>query len=98
VVEGQYLETIGGIPLRVSLGEFGSRLLGRLDGNRSLRTLASQLTPTRGMTAGDVTRSAVQLATQLFVFGFLEIDQSALDPRGLVDIGVDRRERSLVTS
>jgi hypothetical protein len=98
VAEGQYLETIGGIPIRVSLGEFGSRLLGRLDGNRSLRTVVSQLTPTRGKTAGDVTRSAVLLVTQLFAFGFLEIDGSALDPRGLVDIDVDRRERSLVTS
>ncbi len=98
VVEGQYLETIGGIPIRVSLGEFGARLLGQLDGNRSLRTLASQLTPTRGMTAGDVARTAIQLVTELFAFGFLEIDGSALDPRGLVDIDVDRRERSLVTS
>jgi len=98
VVEGQYLETIGGIPIRVSLGEFGARLLGQFDGNRSLRTLASQLTPTRGMTAGDVVRTAIQLVTELFAFGFLEIDGSARDPRGLVDIDVDRRERSLVTS
>ncbi|HEX9097157.1 MAG TPA: methyltransferase [Candidatus Dormibacteraeota bacterium] len=98
VVEGQYLEAIGGIPIRVSLGEFGSRLLGRLDGNRSLRTVASQLNPTRGMTAGDVARSAVQLATQLGAFGFLEIDEAEFDHRGFIDIGVDRRERSLVTS
>jgi len=98
VVESQYLETIGGIPIRVSLGEFGARLLGLLDGNRSLRTVASQLTPTRGMAAGDVGRSAVRLVTELFAFGFLEIDGSALDPRGFVDIDVDRRERSLVTS
>jgi len=98
VVEGQYVETIGGIPIRVSLGEFGSRLLERLDGSRSLRTLVSQLTPTRGKTAGEVARSAVQLVTQLFAFGFLEVDGSALDPRGFVDIGVDKRERSLVAS
>lgn len=98
VVEGQYLETIGGIPLRVSLGEFGSRLLGQLDGNRSLRTIASQLTPTPGMTACNVARSAVQLATRLFAFGFLEIDEAPLDPPGFVDVGVDRKERSLVTS
>src|SRR5204863_9053155 len=83
VVEGQYLETIGGIPIRVSVGEFGARLLGQFDGNRSLRTLASQLTPTRGMTAGDVVRTSIQLVTELFAFGFLEIDGSALDPRGL---------------
>jgi len=98
LVESQYLETIGGIPIRVSLGEFGARLLRLLDGNRSLRTVASQLTPTRGMAAGDVGRSAVRLVTELFAFGFLEIDGSALDPRGFVDIDVDRRERSLVTS
>src|SRR6266516_4073053 len=98
VVEGQYLETIGRVPNRISLGEFGARLLERLDGNRSLRTLASQLTPTRDMTAGDVARSAVQLVTQLFALGFLEIDGPAVDPRGIVDIDVDRRERSLVTS
>ena len=98
VVEDQYLETIGGVPIRVSLGEFGARLLERLDGNRSLRTLAPQLTPTRGMTSGDVARSAVEFVTQLFALGFLEIDGSALDPRGIVDIDVDRRERSLVTS
>jgi len=98
VIEDQYLETIGGVPIRISLGEFGARLLERLDGNRSLRTLASQLTPTRGMTSGDVARSAVQLVTQLFALGFLEIDGSAVDPRGIVDIDVDRRERSLVTS
>jgi len=98
VVEGQYLETIGGIPIRVSLGQFGSRLLERLDGNRSLRDLISQLTLTRGMRAGDVVRSAVQLVTQLFAFGFLEIDGSAPDPRGLVEIGIDGSERSLVTS
>jgi len=98
VVEGQYLETIGGIPIRVSLGEFGSRLLERLDGNRSLRDLISELTPTRRMKAGDVARSAVQLVSQLFAFGFLEIDESAPDPRGLVEIGIDGSERSLVTS
>ena len=98
MIEDQYLETIGGVPIRISLGEFGARLLERLDGNRSLRTLASQLTPTRDMTSGDVARSAVQLVTQLFALGFLEIDGSAVDPRGIVDIDVDRRERSLVTS
>jgi SAM-dependent methyltransferase len=98
VVQSQYLEAIGGIPIRVSLGEFGSRVLGRLDGNRSLRTLTSQLPPMRGMTAGDVARNAAQLVGQLFAFGFLEIDGSSPDPRGFVDNGVDRRERSLVTS
>jgi hypothetical protein len=98
VVEGQYLETIGGVPIRVSLGEVGARLLEGLDGNRSLGTLASQLTPTRGMTAGDAARSAVQLVTELFAFGFLEIDGSAIDPRGFVEIDVDSMERSLVTS
>ena len=96
-IEGQYLETIGGIPIRISLGEFGSRLLGQLDGNRSLGTVASQLTPTRGMTADEVARSAAQLATQLFAFGFLELNEPALDRHGFAGIRVDRKEGSLVT-
>jgi hypothetical protein len=96
-VDGQYLETIAGIPIRVSLGEFGSRLLGRLDSNKSLGAVTSELTPMPGMTSGDITRRAVQLVSQLFAFGFLEIDGSALEPRGFV-AGIDRKERSLVTS
>jgi len=36
---------------------------------------------------------------QLFAFGFLEMDEPALDPRPFVDVeSADRKERSLVTS
>ena len=96
-VDGQYLETITGIPIRVTLGEFGSRLLERLDRDKSLGAVTSELTPMPGMTSADITRRAVQLVSQLFAFGFLEIDGSALEPRGFV-VGIERKERSLVTS
>ena len=96
-IDGQYLETIGGIPIRVSLGEFGSRLLGRLDSNKSLGAVTSELTPMPGMTSGDITRRVIHLVSQLFAFGFLEIDGSALEPRRFV-VGIGRKETSLVTS
>jgi SAM-dependent methyltransferase len=98
LVEGQYLETTAGIPIRVSLGALGSRLLRRLDGNRSLREVTSEVTEMRGMTASEATRNVIQLVSQLFAFGFLEIDERTLDLGRLVDIGIDREERSLVTS
>jgi methylase of polypeptide subunit release factors len=100
LVEGQYLETTAGIPLRVSLGELGSRLLRQCDGTRSLRTLTAQLTEmVPHMTSGDVTRGALRIVKQLLALGFLEIDGPALDPRAFIDIeSAHRKERSLVTS
>ena len=100
LVEGQYLETTAGVPLRVSLGELGSRLLLQLDGTRSLRTVTSQLAEMMpGMTSGGVARGAVQIVKQLVALGFLQMDGPSLDPLAFVDSeSAHRKERRLVTS
>jgi methylase of polypeptide subunit release factors len=100
LVEAQYLETTAGVPFRVSLGELGSRLLLRLDGTRSLRSVTSQLAAmVPGMTSDDVASRAVQIVKQLLALGFLQIDGPALEPVAFVDPeSAHKKERSLVTS
>jgi methylase of polypeptide subunit release factors len=80
LIQSQYLETTTGIPLRISLGAFGSRLLMELDGGRSLRAVTSQLGATSGMPPADAVRKAIQTVKQLVALGFLEIDGPGSEP------------------
>lgn len=94
LVQRQYLETVIGIPLRVSLGEFGSRLLVQLDGTRTLRMVTSEL---RANPSRDAAPEAIQIVKQLVALGFLEMDAVSRQPDrpGRVQSGRDT-ERSLV--
>lgn len=84
LVRGQVLETATGIPLRVSLGEFGSRLLAKLDGTRRLRMVTSE-------------REGIEIVKQLVGLGFLEMDVVRPRPGPPVDVPPGRdTERSLV--
>jgi len=84
LVQGQVLETATGIPLRVSLGEFGSKLLAKLDGTRRLRMVTSE-------------REGIEIVKQLVGLGFLEMDAVRPRPGTHIDVPSGRdTKRSLV--
>jgi hypothetical protein len=97
-VDGQYLETSAGIPIRVSLGQPGSRLLLQLDGSRSLRTaLATVRENATGISSDEVMRRGLALVKELFSLGFLETDGPPLDRVRLADAESDHEVGVVLT-
>ena len=98
LVDGQYLETSAGIPIRVSLGQPGSRLLLQLDGSRSLRTaLATVRENATGISSDEVMRRGLALVKELFSLGFLETDGPPLDRVRLADAESDHEVGVVLT-
>ena len=98
LVQGQSLQTISGIPMRVSLGEFGSKLLIKLDGTRTLRMITSELgDAARSTPSGDAMGEGIEIVKRLVALGFLEMDAVTPYAESHVDVESGRDSaRSLV--
>jgi hypothetical protein len=78
-VDGQYLETSGGIPLRMSLGQFGSHLLAQLDGIQTLGNALARVRQTMRLSSDESIGTGVDLVKELFALGFLELVTPSVD-------------------